>query len=197
MIGLGPSCAAGGRRDQEHGGCVEDREVAYVYAVLDADAKPCYVGHSRDAEQRVRMHWKHRRNTRRNRENPGFYGWLQSLASRPQYCVLAVVPYADRYKAERQWTDLLRQSPGIELLNINSGAHLDPDHLARLHAASRTPEAVAQIRASLKGRKPPPWSAEGRARKSAAMKRQWADPEYRARMAAVRRAQTLQRAEAA
>jgi len=165
--------------------------------VLDADAKPCYVGHSRDAEQRVRTHWKHRRNTRRNRENPDFYGWLQSLASRPQHCVLAVVPYADRYKAEHHWTDLLRQSPGIELLNINSGAYLDPDHLARMLAAARTPEALAKLGASLKGRKPPPWTAEGRARKSAAMKRQWADPEYRARMAAVRRAQTLKRAEAA
>ena len=141
--------------------------------MLDADAKPRYVGHSRDAEQRVRMHWKHRRNAWRNRENPGFYGWLQSLASRPQYCVLAVVPYADRYNAEHQWTDLLRQSPGIELLNINSGAHLDPGHLARLH------------------------TAEGRARRSAAMKRQWADPEYRVRMAAVRHTRTLQRAEAA
>ena len=168
-----------------------------MYAVLDVDGRPRYVGHSRDAEQRVRLHWKHRRNPYRNRENPGFYGWLQSLASRPQHCVLAVIPFADRYEAEHQWTDLLRQSPGIELLNINSGARLDPAHLARMQAAARTPEAVARMRTSLKGRKPPPKSPEARARKSEAMKRQWADPEYRARMAAVRRAQALQRAEAA
>jgi hypothetical protein len=99
------------------------------------------------------LHWKHRRNSFRNRENPGFYCWLQSLTGRPQHCVLAVVPYADRYEAEHQWTDLLRHSPGIELLNINSGARLEPGHLARMHAASKTAEARAKLSAANTGRK--------------------------------------------
>ena len=131
------------------------------------------------------MHWKHRRNRYRNRENPGFCSWLESLATRPPYCVLAVAPYADRYQAEQQWTEMLRQSPGIGLLNINSGARLDPDHLARWHAASKTPQARAKLSTSLTGLQRGPWPPERRARQSAVMKRHWADPGYRARMTPV------------
>ena len=74
------------------GDCVAGRELAYVYAVLDVDRRPRYVGHSGDPEHRVRVHWVQRRNAYRNRENPGFYGWLQSLPCHPGYCILAVVP---------------------------------------------------------------------------------------------------------
>jgi hypothetical protein len=169
----------------EPGECVAARETAYVYAVLDVDGRPRYVGHSLDPEQRVYSHWRHRRTPLRNRENLGFYGWLQSLACRPQYCILAVVPFADRYTAEHRWTDLLRQSAGIELLNINSGARLHPDHVARMHAAAKTPQARAKLSASLTGLQRGPWPPERKARQSAVMKRHWAEPEYRARMTAV------------
>jgi GIY-YIG catalytic domain len=95
-------------------------ERAYIYCLLDpATGRPVYVGHSKDPAARVGEHWKQRRNSYRNRENPKFYGWLSSLLLPPDVRILATVAYERRYQEERAWTIRLRQR--YDLFNISDG----------------------------------------------------------------------------
>ena len=54
------------------------------------------------------------------RENPRFCAWLQGFLLPPDHVILATVPYAQRYQAEREWTVRLRKT--CDLLNISDGA---------------------------------------------------------------------------
>jgi len=95
--------------------------VAHIYGIVDpATCKVVYVGHSKDVQARIEGHWKHRRHPVPNRQNPRFYGWLQSLLFCPGYRILATVPYSRRYQAEREWTIRLRKT--CALYNISDGA---------------------------------------------------------------------------
>jgi group I intron endonuclease len=128
-------------------------ETACVYALLDPETgKPRYVGHSADVSKRVRRgHWRNRNTACARAANPAFADWLCSLSEKPEAHIFETVPYVDRYKAEAYYTDLLRQIPGIELLNINTGARPAPEHVAKMVMASHTPEARAKISATLRG----------------------------------------------
>jgi GIY-YIG catalytic domain len=85
-----------------------------------ATRKVVYVGHSKNVDARLRAHWKHRRHSCRNRENPAFYGWLQSLLICPGYVIFAEVPWLERFAAERRWTVMLAAKH--PLYNISFGA---------------------------------------------------------------------------
>lgn len=118
---------------------------ADIYALLDSDGNPRYVGHSKDVSERLRVHWKHR--IRTGRYNPAFSEWLCSLDSPPAYRVIARVAYADRCKWEAFYTARLRER--FDLLNINTGAQ--PAHMARFMAASHSPETWAKMTATKRG----------------------------------------------
>jgi hypothetical protein len=157
--------------------------LVYIYALLDEETRQIrYVGYSADPARRVRGHWKDRgkvaaRNSRHS-------AWLCSLSGPPGYFILQVVPWDQRHAVEKHWTDLFRQVPGADLLNICSGAtpsdelrakigaglkrtYLSPEYHAKLSAA-RTgkprPGHGEKVRAALKGQKRAPLSPEHRAK---------------------------------
>ena len=108
--------------------------VAYVYALLDENTHHIrYVGCSKDARLRARQHWNDRMKVA-DRNGP-LCAWLCSLSTAPAYVVLQVVPWEERFAAERYWTDLLKQAPGIDLLNIYSGSTPPPEIRARISAS--------------------------------------------------------------
>lgn len=115
-----------------------------IYGIIDpASGAVVYVGHSADPDARMAGHWKQRHSVQRNKANPGFNQWLSSLLLPPSYRVLAVVPWSQRYTAERQWTLMLaRKHP---LLNISCGA-------APLRRPPLTAEHRAKISRSLLAR---------------------------------------------
>lgn len=131
---------------------------ADIYALLEPGSRKVrYVGHSADAARRVREdHWWHRFQEKNRKCNPAFNAWLRSLDGPPEFFIFETVPYADRYKAERYYTDLLRQIPGVELLNINSGGMPVPGHLARMSALAASPEAKEKISVAHTGMKQSP-----------------------------------------
>ena len=132
---------------------------AFIYALLDpVTRKPRYVGHSQDVERRVRYHWHDRMKETSSKGNPEFCAWLRALTSPPEYHIFESVPFCDRIKAERYYTDLLGQIPGISLLNINSGSTKPPELMAKVSAS---------ISAAKKGWNPSP---ETRTRMSAGQK---------------------------
>lgn len=95
--------------------------MVYIYALLDPDGTPRYVGHSKNPAQRARDHRSHRHNKYlAAKYNPPFSAWLDSLPGCPAYRIIAAVARADRFKWEKFYTDRLRQA-GAELLNIASG----------------------------------------------------------------------------
>lgn len=92
-----------------------------IYGIVDpASGRVVYVGHSRNVDVRMRMHWEHRRSPARARTNPGLYGWLESLLFCPGYKILAVAPFDRRFQVERQVTLRLRKT--CVLFNIMDGA---------------------------------------------------------------------------
>jgi hypothetical protein len=115
-----------------------------IYALLDHQGCPRYVGWSRDPAARVAMHWRHRGKKDRYRQNPALAEWLQGMLLPPDWRVLATVPWADRYQQERAWT--VRVAAKHQLLNISYGA-------APLHRPPLTAEHRAKIRAGLARRR--------------------------------------------
>ena len=85
----------------------------------------------------------------RNQANPRFYAWLSSFLFCPDHRILATVPYARRYSAEREWTIRLRKT--CDLFNISDGASplkrgpLSEEHKAAIAAtkARRRAELAA------------------------------------------------------
>lgn len=170
-------------------------EIALIYALLDPETgKPRYIGHTRDAQARLEIHWDSRTRKARFATNPRFYGWLRSLSAPPECRVLAQVPRRDRFWLERLFTERARHALGDDLLNINSGNRMTADRLAEfmtLGIAAR--DQATQARAAARAKQPPrpkvrrrpgPMTAERRANISRA-KRGWnPSAETRAKMSA-------------
>lgn len=146
---------------------------AGIYALLEPSSRKVrYIGQSLCPARRAWEHWQHRNNDDYLR-NPAFADWLRSLDGPPGVHVFEEVSFEDRFKAEEYYTDLLRQIPGVELLNINSGAkqaesvrkkisarHVgvpkSAEHRAAMSAAARAYTATLspEERAKLGGIKP-------------------------------------------
>lgn len=94
--------------------------------------------------------------------NPRFCRWMRSLPEPPAYFIFQAVPYSQRFAAERYYTDLLRQIPSIDLLNVQSGATKPRELQVAVNAS---------ISVAKKGWNP---SRETRARMSAAQKARFA-----------------------
>ncbi|WP_430378428.1 GIY-YIG nuclease family protein [Streptomyces sp. B1-3] len=111
--------------------------VAFVYALMDADGAPRYVGSTADPEARLRYHWSHRRDPRK-----AVNTWLGRLPEPPTIELLAVVPHDQRLAVEERLTDLFRES-GAPLLNVVSGGaaltgwHHGPETRAKIAAGVR------------------------------------------------------------
>lgn len=143
-------------------------KIAYIYALLEPGTRePRYIGHSGNVERRVRYHWHDRMKEKSAKRNPGFCTWLRSLAKPPEYHVFEIIPFSDRIKAERYYTDLLGEIPGVNLLNLNSGNTKPPELMVKVSAS---------ISAAKKGWNPSP---ETRARMSAGQRARFAHaPEF-------------------
>lgn len=146
-----------------------DEAVVSIYALLDEQRQIRYVGHSKDPYWRARKHWRERGSAQVGRKNSALTVWLRGLNEPPAVVVLQEVSRPQRYQAEEYWTDLLRQVPGISLLNIASGARLSEGTRSRIGDAHRgrvlSNETRAKISASTTGRQV---SDETKARLSAA-----------------------------
>lgn len=155
--------------------------VVSIYALLDEQRQIRYVGQSVHPAGRVRSHWRRRYDEDRVRRNPRLTAWLQGMNEPPAWELLQVVTREARHAAEAYWTDLLRQVPGMDLLNIFSGA---------------TPGAATRARLSTLNAGNTPWmkgkthTEAARAKISAAQKGRTVSLETRARMIAAQRART-------
>lgn len=132
----------------------EPEDVA-IYALLDPGSRRArYVGHSGDPDRRLREHWRRRDYTPYAEDNPRFSAWLRSLDGPPELHVFQSVGYEDRFKAEQYYTELLRQIPGIDLLNIYIGAEVPVETRVKMSASHRgtksSPGSGAKISAGLK-----------------------------------------------
>lgn len=100
----------------------ETRTVS-IYALLDPDGTPRYVGSSQNLAARVANHWSARLHPERQ-SNQRYATWLASLDEcgvRFGVKVLEEAPHELRYEAEARWVADLREQ-GHDLLNINTGA---------------------------------------------------------------------------
>lgn len=111
--------------------------LAFVYALVDGEGKPRYVGSTTDPKARLKYHWSHRRNP----QSP-VNTWLSELDEPPGVELLAAVPHDQRLTVEGRLTDLLRES-GAPLLNVISGG-------STLTGWHHTPEAKARISRSIR-----------------------------------------------
>ena len=157
---------------------------ASVYVLLDEGTRKIrYVGQSVRLRHRLAQHWQRRKLAAHL--NPALAEWLRSLSAPPECQILQAVPYEQRFKAEEYWTDLLREVPGIELLNISSGARMSPDSLARLGAATAALWQTDEYRTKVIEARKAMWQQpEHRAKMHAAMKGRVISPEARANMSA-------------
>ena len=125
-------------------------ETAAIYALLDPGTRiPRYVGHSADPARRLKEHWRRRAYAPYAEDNPKFSAWLCSLDGPPELEILQVVPYEDRFEAERHHTDLLRETPGVDLLNIFSGSEVPEATRAKMSARMQGTRASAETRAKI------------------------------------------------
>lgn len=101
---------------------MSDKKKAYIYALTDADGSIRYVGSTgMNVNRRSAIHFSHR-NQPTDRANPGLTAWIRSLDAPPRSCLLQVVAWEDRFKAEAAWTRMYRSVYGDTLLNILDGA---------------------------------------------------------------------------
>lgn len=136
--------------------------LVYVYALHAGDYKVRYIGSSMFPERRAYKHWVERRNPVLLKRNPSFLRWLDDLGEAPHVAILAVVSPPDRYIAEREWTDNMRQQ-GCDLFNINSATYSTPEHLR------------AFTQAGVRARKLTGQSLDERTRRSAALRAYYAE----------------------
>lgn len=178
-------------------------ETVSIYALLDEQRQIRYVGYSKDPHWRARKHWRERGSKQTGTKNPGLNLWLRSLSAPPAVFVFEQATYDLRYVAEQYWTDLLRQIPGVELLNIASGVKLPPASRAKIGVAHRgkklTESHRAKLSEALTGRQASDetrvklrtahlgkkLSPESIAKRSASVRGTKRSPEFRERMSAI------------
>lgn len=172
-----------------------DTRTVSIYALLDERRQIRYVGSSFNVKERVGHHWSYRNTEDRYGRNPRFCTWLRSLNERPEYEILQVVPSEERFAAEKHWTDLLRQVPGVELFNIASGSTPARESVEKAAASQRGKVVSAKTRAKIgeagRGRTPAnkgkPFSAETRAKISEALRGRQLSDEHKAKVSAARK----------
>lgn len=106
-----------------------------VYALLGPDRRPRYVGVSVSARQRAKTHWQQQK----RRVTP-LASWLRTLTDPPGIWVIQIVPSAQARAAEAYWIKLLRQIPGVDLLNVEHTDKRPPmsaETRAKIGAANR------------------------------------------------------------
>jgi hypothetical protein len=145
-----------------------------VYALIDPRVgTPRYVG--KTVQMPERRLAEHLRDARAGKNPARVYRWIRSLERdgvRPEILVIEHGP-ADLNDAERRCIRVFRDA-GVDLVNHTEGG----DGGATMTGRSLTPEQRHKV--SLANRKE---SNPERARKiSESKKRQWQDPEYRAKM---------------
>jgi hypothetical protein len=113
-----------------------------IYALLDPDRKPRYVGRSVSAATRAKTHW-----SQRSRRQTAVARWLRDLDRPPELWIIQDVPAATAAEAEVYWIGLLANIPGIELLNINRRIKMPDLGLARGEANKSTHLTEADVRA--------------------------------------------------
>ena len=110
-----------------------------IYGIEDTRGRVRYVGWTGDLTRRMREHWKRRNSAVRTRENPRFHAWLGGQLFPPSARVLQIVPYSQRYAAERSWS--ITMAAKHPLLNVSYGAAplprgpLSAEHRAKISLA--------------------------------------------------------------
>jgi len=109
----------------------------WIYALLDGENRPRYVGVSKDPATRARLHFG-----QRFKRNTPVARWLRTLELKPDCWLIEEVPAEQAYEAETYWIRLLRQVPGVELLNqvashgdVWRGQHLPAEMRAKISAS--------------------------------------------------------------
>jgi GIY-YIG catalytic domain len=96
-----------------------DLEHYTIYALLDTDNTPRYVGSTLDIADRVRTHLAVQRYSPEWWENPSKTEWIRSLEGPPRYVILEEGnDYSNRYPAEVWWIRTYRDRYGAKILNI-------------------------------------------------------------------------------
>lgn len=99
--------------NQETPGSSPGRRAKNIYALLDAENRPRYVGcTSLTLGERARLHYSNR-----FRYNTPLARWLDTLTEPPGTWLIQEVSFEQGWNAEKYWIDLLRQVPCVELLN--------------------------------------------------------------------------------
>lgn len=180
-----------------------DPDVRYIYALLDIDGTPRYVGQTKNVHVRLRNHWGSRHHAA-ERPTRRLGAWLASLEQKPAISVLEIVDCDRGFEAEAAWTVRFREQ-GHDLFNVSTGASISPGSAVKiadaLRGRSRPSEIMAKVAAANRGRKQSPEtrakigdgnrgktvSPEARAKISAAQKGKTLTPEHRAKITATSR----------
>lgn len=131
-----------------------DGEVA-IYCLSEPGSSIVrYVGWALDPERRAVAHYYRRRQA--GRFNPEFAVWINRVR-KAEVRVLAWVPFAERFSAERDWTRALRGA-GHPLFNLYDGMAKPPGYgqrmslILRSRCMRRSAATRAKISAALTGR---------------------------------------------
>jgi hypothetical protein len=106
-----------------------------IYVLSESGGPVRYVGCARNAEIRLRSHWRQRNSKYRT----PLKEWLCGLSEQPTVGVLEVVPDELGLAAEEYYTKMLRQIDTVDLLNV-------------LDAMKKREPMRRQIAESMKGR---------------------------------------------
>lgn len=114
---------------------------AVIYVILEPETRRVrYVGSSTlNVRERMRLHW-----SQREQKKTPLANWLKTLSEPPDYEILQEVCKESRWNAEEYWTNLLRQVPSVNLLNLHTASKHD--------GYPRTEETRKKISIALKGR---------------------------------------------